>query len=606
MRTNKGLLNVLTVRSTLFSVLLLMLSCLAVCQTSTESTQDRFADLYSRSLKADSFDELIDSLDKYLMVDKSSVHMYLDKLLIHAKSSGNTDLQITAIGLKAQIDLFSGESLKSLPKFEQILQICLAEGDKRKIARAYANYGTGLSYSAHYTQALESYELALDYYQEINDLDELAFVYQNIGFLYMRSLDDQVEAKRYFEHALKVGGTSEAKDDFAVIYANLAIISLENKEFDLAKEYLEKARCGSNAKTERMIQAVISYVQGQIAFENRNIIEAKKLFNHALSVVGENYSPEYKGEIHTKLADVARFEGNFSQAVFNDSIGYASLKKLSLSKDQVVLVNRLAKDYGDIGNYERAFYYLSEARALEDSLEQLTDNLSVLSIAKFEAEEKIRSVAQLDDELNSLTLLNWFLIGVAALVILLLSLLLYRQVTLRKKSEEAFQESKTLFEDQRSMYVNQLSAKTEALKSYSEHLRKKNEELEKLHDLLLNDKSNRIEPVFDLTPEKLQCLRILTESDWDDFKWRFNQVYPEYLKSLGTDYPQLTVSDTRFFALLKLNLGQHQIADILGISKEGARKAGYRLRKKLLLDSDAQLIPFVKSYDASLSKSNPA
>jgi DNA-binding CsgD family transcriptional regulator len=53
----------------------------------------------------------------------------------------------------------------------------------------------------------------------------------------------------------------------------------------------------------------------------------------------------------------------------------------------------------------------------------------------------------------------------------------------------------------------------------------------------------------------------------------------------------------RLIALLKMNLSSKEIADILGISADGIKKARYRLRKKMNLE-DSQLQSYLLNLSA--------
>ena len=54
-------------------------------------------------------------------------------------------------------------------------------------------------------------------------------------------------------------------------------------------------------------------------------------------------------------------------------------------------------------------------------------------------------------------------------------------------------------------------------------------------------------------------------------------------------YPEVSTNDLRLMSLLKMNLSSKEIANILNISIEGVKKARYRLRKKLNLNTEESL-----------------
>jgi DNA-binding CsgD family transcriptional regulator len=83
--------------------------------------------------------------------------------------------------------------------------------------------------------------------------------------------------------------------------------------------------------------------------------------------------------------------------------------------------------------------------------------------------------------------------------------------------------------------------------------------------------------------------------DWKNFEQIFDSVYPHYLQNFSMVFPELTDGEVRLCALLKLNLETKQIASILNLTSEGVKVAKYRLRKKLRLTTDENLIVFFNS-----------
>jgi hypothetical protein len=85
------------------------------------------------------------------------------------------------------------------------------------------------------------------------------------------------------------------------------------------------------------------------------------------------------------------------------------------------------------------------------------------------------------------------------------------------------------------------------------------------------------------------------EDDWRKFEFFFDNVYPQFLENFANAFPELKDMEIRLCALLKLNLETKQIASVLNLTNEGAKVAKYRLRKKLRLSPDENLIAFFNS-----------
>ena len=89
---------------------------------------------------------------------------------------------------------------------------------------------------------------------------------------------------------------------------------------------------------------------------------------------------------------------------------------------------------------------------------------------------------------------------------------------------------------------------------------------------------------------------ISNDNDWKVFEELFDQAHENFFKRLKTAYPELTQSDLKLCAYLKLNLSSKEIAPLLNISFRGVETRRYRLRRRLLLDSDNNLVEFIMQF----------
>ena len=91
-----------------------------------------------------------------------------------------------------------------------------------------------------------------------------------------------------------------------------------------------------------------------------------------------------------------------------------------------------------------------------------------------------------------------------------------------------------------------------------------------------------------------QVIRILNSEeqlggDWDLFARHFDQVHNDFLQRLRQKYPELTSTDEKLCAFLRMNLTSKEIAPLMHISVRGVEIGRYRLRKKLALESGVNL-----------------
>lgn len=82
---------------------------------------------------------------------------------------------------------------------------------------------------------------------------------------------------------------------------------------------------------------------------------------------------------------------------------------------------------------------------------------------------------------------------------------------------------------------------------------------------------------------------ITSQSDWSDVERAFAEVAPEWTALLKKRWPSLTPGDIRMACLCYINLDTKQIARILSIAPDSAKKNRQRLRAKLALTPDRHL-----------------
>ena len=89
---------------------------------------------------------------------------------------------------------------------------------------------------------------------------------------------------------------------------------------------------------------------------------------------------------------------------------------------------------------------------------------------------------------------------------------------------------------------------------------------------------------------------ISNDNDWEMFEALFDQAHENFFKRLKQSFPDLTQSDLKLCAYLKLNLSSKEIAPLLNISIRGVEIRRYRLRKRLSLTSDNNLVEYIMQF----------
>lgn len=84
-----------------------------------------------------------------------------------------------------------------------------------------------------------------------------------------------------------------------------------------------------------------------------------------------------------------------------------------------------------------------------------------------------------------------------------------------------------------------------------------------------------------------------SENYWKEFETCFQEVYTDFYKNLQLHFPDLTPTERRMAAFIRLDLSTKQIADITFNSVHSVEVSRSRLRKKLNLDTQTNLKDFL-------------
>ncbi|WP_162819806.1 hypothetical protein [Kordia sp. SMS9] len=83
---------------------------------------------------------------------------------------------------------------------------------------------------------------------------------------------------------------------------------------------------------------------------------------------------------------------------------------------------------------------------------------------------------------------------------------------------------------------------------------------------------------------------------WDDFKHYFENINPNFIKTLSAKYPCLTAKDLKYCCYLKMNMSNEDIRLIFGINQESVRTHKYRLKKKMVLEKHQDLRNYLQTF----------
>lgn len=493
--------------------------------------------------------------------------------LSHRYGYTNRELSFRLMGLRAYN--MQGQFLTTLSKSKAIEPLLQKVGTPLQHSAFLLSVGNANQRLGNYDVAATCFTKAIDICSKnhISDIEVRAGM--NLGNLY-QYLNRYDEMLLHLETTLQKAVKYGLKDDVAMIKFNISNAEARMNNYGKAIDYLLEVLPYYKEQNNQ-------YALG-LAYSNLSwcYFKAQKS-EQALDYANRSYA------IRTLLHDeagLAHLDLNKAKIYLelgrHDSCRFyaerALVKSLELKLEVDIRDNyeTLALVYERQGNYQKANTYLYRFMSSKDSIySHEKDKVLEQEFVRFKYQALdslhnniINTSAKLKKyQISSLLLAVLCVILLAVALVLLYKL---RHPVQSKKvtkpgeiqgEEHLLQQTVLQLQGQNELFQRRLRAQEEG-------------DINALRELIVSNKLH-------------------TDGYWNEFLLLFSKVYPDFFERLKEKHPSLTQNELRTCSLVKLNLGLLDMANALNITTDGARKARYRLYKKMELKSDQELIDFI-------------
>lgn len=397
----------------------------------------------------------------------------------------------------------------------------------------------------NYESSLNYLNQALKVYEDTNDNIWTAYTLTDIGNNYLDSkkYDDAIQT---YGKVMELAEKYNLSDTKANVIGNLGVIYYEKGLISQSREKLNEALQYNTSINElyNILSNLLAMTRLEIKANNLKIAEgyADKGIKKADSI----NKLDKKRDFHFFRSKIYESQGLFKKAL-------AEFNTYNELNDSLNLVNNAKQiDALRIG-------YETEQKEKELIIKK--NKIDLLEERKQKAE-------------NEKLFLLITLIGAIAFAIAVVYGL--RQKIKRNKTE-------------REKLDNDLAYKEKELTTHALHLAHKNEVLLELKSQIKELKNSSNSPRNYQKVINTINLDINNDNTWEQFRNYFEDVHKDFNSKVMRNYPEVSNNDLRLMSLLKMNLSSKEIANILNISVEGVKKARYRLRKKLNLNTEESL-----------------
>lgn len=430
------------------------------------------------------------------------------------------------------------EALEALKCFEKINH----QSRKADVIKQLGDIESGLK---NYNKAIRYYNEAIDLYKILDDKIYMAYAYNSLGISY-QNLKDYTNAESAYNLAIENSAAVEDKGSLANVMHNLAELEIIKKNYIKAKTLLLDAKAISEEENLQLSLADALDGLSQIAYLNKDFTEALDYNNRAITLSKSNGTLPHLQSLY----------------------GYRS---------------QLLQD---LDQHKEAMTYLKASQSIKDSLFSIEKMKQIEELkALYESEKKEQQIKNQKNEIELLNIkskvnnLQRLLLALGLIAALIVIYAFYQRNKRHKIDKEKAQAD--------------LEFKTKELTTHALHLAKKNEVLNELKEKAEALKTNTGSDQGYQSLIQTINFDLQDDNNWENFSKYFEEVHKGFNAKAQQKFPNITTNDLRLMALMKMNLTSKEIANILNISNDGIKKARYRLRKKLDLETKDSLEDFI-------------
>jgi len=484
------------------------------------------------------------------------------------------------------------------------------------MAECYYNM---LDYGEALHVALQAYDLA----RQKLDLRLEDKVLANIGVLYIKDKNYE-KAEEYLTKAYLSRKMQKDLPAMGTASSNLGDVALFQGDCNKAiTRYTEALRL-SPAKSRSAINAQIGIIECDL-YSGKTTIARKKasrLYTDKALISTFGFEPR----LLNITADSYSREKEYDKAYATAMEILSKNPDIDVKNDTYTLLVKILNQKGD----------LAKALAYKDSvlvnLQKLNDikngRLFEANRVKFEIANYKNEISLKDERLASERKIFYSLLSVFAIVVIF-TILAYRQkkhiaernrkiaeLELSKKMDQNLLLEKQIQEREINAQLEQVRLNNVNLllekrmlekemqaKQEQESLQGEIEERNRMLSakaLYLSGRNELVEEVINAMAQIPQLVQnreistyvntlksyLKTDAEWDNFIVHFEQVNPNFLKTLQLKHPSLSLAQIRFLCYIYMNLNLKEISIILNITLESCKKRKQRIAKTMGVDAE--------------------
>ncbi len=447
----------------------------------------------------------------------------------------------------------------------------------------------------HFDKTASEAEKAGDEIEAINNRLNISMIHIAIGE-HKKSISSLEKAKPGLTEAYRKAGRAFPVAEWISLHLNLGVSYLADGQFIRANGCLDTGIALARSRPDqRLTLFKLLLTKGKVKVREDSTSEAIALMDEAEGLLASD-----EGQSYTILLQEARVEAYDKMGAFPDAL---QLAKAGLSSARTVgslqmgrsFAEAISRIYRKTGPSDSSIRYMDMVAVYERESEagRVKEEMMRTELQQEYLKRDLEFAAR---ERKSRTRVFFAFMGVSLLGISsLFGIAFYRRRYWRMNLRRLQQELEARQSDlERQRLEAEMGHKDSELERIGYELKKYSLIEGLVGDLqsdpvarqqgnsTLGDPENRLSPA----PTRTRA--------WEEFEYRFQQIYSGFYERLNQEHPDLTLNERRLCAFLKLDMTTKEISDITGQSIRAVNMARFRLRQKLnLTNTDREIFDFL-------------
>ena len=523
-----------------------------------------------------------------------SALVYTQKAFNAGNTTGNKQLIAKALQNLGFINFKRGNKTEALKKYNEALPVFKSSGDKYNTAKTLKGIARVYSSVAEYEKSLKYNLDALRLFEELNDTMNVAATCVNLGGVnvYLKQYDNAV---MFHNRAFSLFSRLHNTRMSSRCLANIGNVYISQEDTIKALTYYQKALKINKDQNDKQFQSYLTNNIGLVYEKQHKYHKALEFYQKSLKIkneIGDSYAA---AETYRNIGNLYIEFHKFDTALYYEMQAKNIAIKLSAKELLKKCYKSLSKIYAAKGDYNNFLNSFENYTNLKDSIfiEENAKQIAEMQ-TKYETEKKEKENILLRTDIEIRKAQNHrLIIGLSLLgfIVILLFIIIFQV-------KKVYLQKRRLTEERNKNLKEKLSYQNRELTAKALYLAKQNEvnvsilnDLKVLSDTISSEKERNI--ILDIFNKIKQSNR---DDLWKEFETRFESVHSGFYNNLEKQFPALSPNERKLCALLRLNMTTKDISSITFQSVRAVEVARYRLRKKLNLTSEDNLITFLNKF----------